>query len=593
MTAMGMTALRAMGVMLAVGAVMSGMVGLDARAVAPRAPVPPEPMMSAIGTTAVDGDRIRVGLSDATMADYEYPQATLGATGPCVIWDEASQRALATLPAGAVAMVRVNAQGFLIRRSGGAPPLGPVAGPLRFRPVNPQSLMLLPSSPRRGQTPRYRGELEVTRGLSARNKLSVVNILPIQDYLKAVVPNELPARFGLEAIRAQAVAARNYALRPREKFWPQFDICDSQYCQVYFGAQTEHPDTSRALEETRGLVALYAGEPILALYSSSHGGVSEQYENAFSDAHTDRFPGTPLPFLTRVADAPAQVARYGDLRVEANARAFWTARGLSSFDAASSYNRWERVFTADQVMSTLRRTLPALMREANTRAFVTPPDPQAHAVAGDLRDIRVTRRGASGKAMALTIDTGAGEWAVRKEFVIRKALAVGGRMLPSANIVFTPQRDAAGRLQSLRIQGGGFGHGVGMSQYGASGMSAQGRSFVEILQHYYHGTALGTIPLVLGPGAASAPLRLAFYAKKPAGVLYYQASDAGAPPRVMLNGRSLSLAGVASGPQGGKPLGAGDLRAPGLNTLVVSPPAEASARQRIRVWIELYPARRD
>jgi stage II sporulation protein D len=78
-----------------------------------------------------------------------------------------------------------------------------------------------------------------------------VNVLPLEDYLKGVVPNELPVRFGLEALKAQAVAARNYTIRPRTRVYHNFDVCDSVQCQVYFGANTEHPLSNKAIEETK------------------------------------------------------------------------------------------------------------------------------------------------------------------------------------------------------------------------------------------------------------------------------------------------------------------------------------------------------
>src|SRR6185369_852652 len=114
-----------------------------------------------------------------------------------------------------------------------------------------------------------------------------VNELPMEDYLLGVVPNELsPTTFGeLEALKAQAVAARTYILRNLGQYKDEgYDICATDMCQVYLGAGTEDPLATRAVAETRGVIATYLGQPINALYSSTCGGRTESSENIFIDA---------------------------------------------------------------------------------------------------------------------------------------------------------------------------------------------------------------------------------------------------------------------------------------------------------------------
>jgi stage II sporulation protein D len=130
----------------------------------------------------------------------------------------------------------------------------------------------------------YRGVIEVFG--NARNTFTAVNELPLEDYLLGVVPNELsPSTFGqLEALKAQAVAARTYIVKNMGQYKAEgYDICDTDSCQVYFGAGTEDPLATRAVTETRGVVATYAGQPINALYSSTCGGRTEASENIFSE----------------------------------------------------------------------------------------------------------------------------------------------------------------------------------------------------------------------------------------------------------------------------------------------------------------------
>lgn len=130
----------------------------------------------------------------------------------------------------------------------------------------------------------YRGALEIFS--NTRNTLTIVNELPLEDYLRGVVPNELnPVAFGqLEALKAQAVAARTYIQRNLGQYRNEgYDVCATDLCQVYFGAKTEDPLATQAILETRGVVATYDGKPINALYSSTCGGRTEDAGNIFPE----------------------------------------------------------------------------------------------------------------------------------------------------------------------------------------------------------------------------------------------------------------------------------------------------------------------
>ena len=131
----------------------------------------------------------------------------------------------------------------------------------------------------------YRGRLEVFA--NTRGALTVVNVLGLEDYVKGVVPNELSAGGFplLEAHKAQAIAARTYALRNRGQFMSEgYDLLPTTRSQVYRGLTSENPLSTRAVEETRGLIATYNGEPINALYTSTCGGRTEDSGNIFNDA---------------------------------------------------------------------------------------------------------------------------------------------------------------------------------------------------------------------------------------------------------------------------------------------------------------------
>src|SRR5579883_2561296 len=130
----------------------------------------------------------------------------------------------------------------------------------------------------------YRGIVEVFG--NARNTFTVVNELPLEQYLLGVVPNELsPTTFGqIEALKAQAVAARTYVARNSGQYKNEgYDICATDACQVYQGQGTENPLTTQAVTETRGVIATYQDQPINALYSSTCGGKTEDAENIFDE----------------------------------------------------------------------------------------------------------------------------------------------------------------------------------------------------------------------------------------------------------------------------------------------------------------------
>jgi peptidoglycan hydrolase-like amidase len=152
----------------------------------------------------------------------------------------------------------------------------------------------------------YRGKMEVSG--NARNTFTVVNELPIEDYLLGVVPNELnPGTFPeVEALKAQAVAARTYIMRNLGQYKREgYDICATDACQVYMGQGTEQALSTQAVTETRGMIATYADQPINAMYSSTCGGRTEDAENIFDQ----KFPylvsticeykhPEPVPFTT-------------------------------------------------------------------------------------------------------------------------------------------------------------------------------------------------------------------------------------------------------------------------------------------------------
>jgi stage II sporulation protein D len=160
----------------------------------------------------------------------------------------------------------------------------------------------------------YRGAIEVFG--NTRHTLTVVNELPLEQYLRGVVPNELsPSTFGqIEALKAQAVAARTYIYRNLGQYANEgYDVCATDTCQVYMGARSEDPLATRAVDETLGTIATYDDKPINALYSSTCGGRTEDAENIFNER---------VPYLVSVSceyKHPAPLA-FSTIRSMANWR---------------------------------------------------------------------------------------------------------------------------------------------------------------------------------------------------------------------------------------------------------------------------------
>lgn len=184
------------------------------------------------------------------------------------------------------------------------------------------TMLVVPAS--KGDTLRldgvpYRGLLEMRADDAG---LTVVNVVNIEEYLRGVVPNELsPLAFPqMEALKAQAVAARTYALKNKDHFKDKgYDLCATPACQVYKGKSSEHPVSDRAVEETRGMVETYEGAPIEAFYTSTCGGHTEDAANIFEDE--------AAPYLRGVVCAPEQSA-WSLLRSTAAMRTLGTEEDL-------------------------------------------------------------------------------------------------------------------------------------------------------------------------------------------------------------------------------------------------------------------------
>ena len=263
----------------------------------------------------------------------------------------------------------------------------------------------------------YYGRLEIGIERKRKDRIYVLNVLPLETYLLGIVGSEMSPRWPIEALKAQAVAARSYALKRRMMMRQAnrpYDLADSVLSQVYKGAERIRPSVIRAVTETRGEVIAYRHDLVEALFHSTCGGHTVSAKSAF---------GRHVPYLR---PKPCKWCRQ------------------------STRHRWQISVPLDDLEKRLSR---------------------AKLIRGDLR--RVTRDDKSGHVVARD---DRGDRRLRPKDV-RKA--VGYSELYSSR--FT----AATRGSRVKFSGRGFGHGVGMCQWGAKGMADAGRSYKQILEHYY------------------------------------------------------------------------------------------------------------
>ncbi|MGM9994185.1 MAG: SpoIID/LytB domain-containing protein [Candidatus Avigastranaerophilus sp.] len=424
---------------------------------------------------------VRVGISNTNFNTYLFDSIEFNDINTLNIMDAATGYQVCPPQNGKILKVtsynnlfRIYIDDVLVARN--------LTGPILITPRD-SGLISIKDLKRKGKQALYRGAIELTESKKGINTFAIVNVLSLKNYLRGVVPNEMPVRFGLEALKAQTVAARNYAVTPRVKAYEEFDVCDSVACQVYFGANTEEELSDKAIEETNGIIALdKEDKPILALYSSTAGGYTESYENAFSDPKTKNFPSEAVHYLTAVPDRE----EFGILDSDDAAENFYMTMP-DSFDDLSPYYRWSKDWTESELEKVLSKTLVAQSKTG----FVS-PELKNEKDFGHLENINVLKRGNSGKVIELEIITNLQKFIVQKELVIRRCFQKNGISLPSANFVITYIQAAS---PVYKFAGGGFGHGVGLSQWGAGKMASLGFTFDQILQHYYRGIKLATIPV--------------------------------------------------------------------------------------------------
>ncbi|TCL65288.1 stage II sporulation protein D [Hydrogenispora ethanolica] len=320
----------------------------------------------------------------------------------------------------------------------------------------------------------YRGVFSIAL---ANGKLTLVNQLPLEDYLRGVVPREVIPSWPLAALKAQAIAARTYTVASLGKHAAAgFDLCDTTHCQAYGGASYENPNTDRAVAETAGAILSYGGKAISAFFHVSSG-------NYTSDS-ADIWGGT-VPYLKEVPD----------------------------WDSSAAYAQWTRSFQWSELQALVARSYPKI---------------------GALQQILPVAFGRDSRVMKLLLKGALEETTVTGEQFrnlaglrssnMRMAVVYGpepcvtlwwvhGTLYPEALVATTETPGLVGDLLNppwdlfdpwewLRdkepvqvvFKGAGWGHGVGLSQAGAKTMAERGYNERQILEYFYPGAKVTDLP---------------------------------------------------------------------------------------------------
>ncbi|HHZ03198.1 MAG TPA: SpoIID/LytB domain-containing protein [Tissierellia bacterium] len=347
----------------------------------------------------------------------------------------------------------------------------------------------------------YRGKVKLH--ILDSTRLLTINYVELENYLYGVVPNEIPSSWGIEALKAQAAAARTYAvtsINPRQIY----DMEDNQNSQVYMGYDYEKPSTNRAVDETRGEKIYYDGELIQAFYHSTSGGRTENSENVWYEA---------LPYLRGVED------EFSDK--SGSPHSYWETTlykediirslnldgnrvnelyGIEIKEVSENNRVLECIFLTDAGKISYKKENVRLLLGLKSSWFTIDSGNSFYFIdeyvaSGEKNNVPVPSRG--------ILDVITDDDYEDSDEEIRPIM---GSILDSYAITSNGtkkiQRDKLAFISSKGVSiidtnskhyvfsGRGWGHGIGMSQYGAKQMAEEGYSYIEILKHYYTGVMI-------------------------------------------------------------------------------------------------------
>lgn len=351
--------------------------------------------------------------------------------------------------------------------------------------------------------PKYKGSIEITK---VEGGYHIVNEVDMENYVAGVIPSEMPTSYGIEALKVQAIAARTYGAASKESskfiaYGAQID--DTTASQVY----NNIPANALAYEAaaaTEGKVLKYKGNLLSSKFFATSCGYTANYGEVWATG--ENFPSDTPPYM--IADRQyTGDEMVKDMKDEKAAYTFFklTADDLEAFDEESPWFRWQVQLSEEEISDLVNNAIGKLSKQYPALIKVKKADEwksEALESVGRVQDLQVDQRGEGGNVMTLIIEGSKATIKVSTEYVIRSLLAGMGNpgvivvrnngsttgamsLLPSA--FFAPEitYDNQNKLEKITLYGGGFGHGVGMSQDGVRGMAEMGYSYDEILKHFY------------------------------------------------------------------------------------------------------------
>lgn len=291
-------------------------------------------------------------------------------------------------------------------------------------------------------------------------KITVINEVGLDDYVCGVVAGEMPSSWPKEAIKAQAVAARCYALKSLSKHADfGFDLCSTTNCQVYGGISSETERTNEAVKETAGIVASYNNKVVDTLFSSSNGGFVEAAENVW---------GGSYPYFQTFKDEYEKTDEISG--------AVWTV--TFSPEQIKSELKDNGVDIGDilnmEVVKTSESGRVLEVKITGTNGTKSYTKSYARTFLGLKSQLYTITAPESSGLYALSAS---GQSSLSDEYYILTAEGIDTREAPKGNGNYT-------------ISGRGYGHGVGMSQWGARYMAEEGLTFEDIIKYYFRGSEL-------------------------------------------------------------------------------------------------------
>lgn len=317
----------------------------------------------------------------------------------------------------------------------------------------------------------YRGYIYIER--RSNGELLVINYVGTDDYVSSVLGKEMSYTWPKEALKAQSVCARNFVLtRGSAHKSYGFDVCPTTHCQVYGGVESEHENTRQAVNETKGVLAKYKGGLVGLYFFATSGGQTEDVENVW---------GTEYGYLKSVPDTyenPEEASRYrwSTVLTREEIEKKLTAAGANigtltkiTIDSLTESGRvTQMTFYGTEGEHCVKREKCRTILGLYSQKFTVVPNGSVNIIT------------TSGSAQApLYAQSGAGVSGIAGYSAL-----TGSGILSSINV------DLSG-VESYVIEGGGYGHGVGMSQWGARGMAENGFTYDQILRHYFTDIELG------------------------------------------------------------------------------------------------------